>query len=181
MAYQKKSNDLGAAWQKISNQGNTFLSVRLDCTHSPETAKALANMLMSGQPISLMASENSSFDPNNPKVPRYSLYMSQQQHTWTLQAYNQVYNPTDAPQFDYKNPIYQPADNQQSNYSAPPSAPAPVQPAPTPPAAPVAPPAAQVETVAQPPYPPAPVAPEAPAEQATMPSSPPVPQNPFGA
>lgn len=169
MAYQRNPNDLGAAWEKTSKKGNRFLSIRLDCTHSPETAHALANMLLSGEPVIVLASENANFDPNNDRIPKYSLYMTQQQHDWTIQAFRQAYPVGSAPKYDYRNPVFQQADHGNgANYAAPPT-----QPPPPPPPA-------------QGYQPPAPVAPPAPAQGQQPPPPPPPspspsPQNPFGA
>lgn len=102
--FQKSPNEIGAAWEKQNKKGETFLSVRLDVVHSPETAYALANMLMSGQPITFMASVNDRASPENTKIPKFSMYMSQQQHAWMIAAYNRVYAAGEAPVFDYRNP-----------------------------------------------------------------------------
>ncbi len=101
--FQKPASEIGAAWAKENKKGVEFLSVKLDLSHSPETAMALANMLMSGQPISFMASVSKNFDGTpTSKAPKYSLYMSTGQHAWTLQNYNRVYQANMAPQYDYK-------------------------------------------------------------------------------
>jgi hypothetical protein len=102
--FQKPANEIGAAWEKQNKKGESFLSVRLDVTHSPETALALANMLLSGQAITFLASVNERATPDNTKIPKYSMYMSQQQHTWMLASYNRVYPAGQAPVFDYRNP-----------------------------------------------------------------------------
>lgn len=178
--YQKQPNDIGAAWEKINKKGAPYLSVTFDCAHSPETALALANMLLSGQQITFMAALNSRHDGTPTcKVPKYNMYMGQQQHAWMVQTYKQPYASNVAPKFDYRmhnnNPA-QPQPTQQTPIAYPPVAPAmqPVTPpTPYPPSYPGMPHAAQV----QPTQPTAPVAPPTfvPA------SSPAVPHNPFGA
>lgn len=166
MAYQKSGNEIGAAWEKTSSKGGVFYSVRLDCTHSPETAFALANMLLSGQSIMLSASINAKHDGQaNSKTPKLSFYMNKQQHEWMLRNFNKVYAANAAPQYDYRNPG-----------AGAPSAPY-APPAPTP----------QYAAAPQPPMPPqyappaAPYAGAMPPQPPVAPSPPAVPTNPFGA
>lgn len=125
--YQKPENDIGAAWEKQNRNGGMFLSVKLDLAHSPKTAFALANMLMSGQPVTFMASVTKKYDGTvTSKVPKYSLYMPKPQHDWTLQNYQKPYPPASAPVYDYRT---QGAAQQQNGFTppAPPYAPAPQQ------------------------------------------------------
>lgn len=168
--FQKPETEIGAGWEKTSSKGNTFISMKIDCEHSPQTAFALANMLLSGQPLTFLASVNSRASADNTKIPKYSMYMSKEQHAWMVATYNRVYDKASAPVFDYRNPT-PPAQQQYAAPTPPMQNAAPAQ-APYAPPTPYPPQQQGLPHAHQ--MPPAPV-PPAPASPTSTPA------NPFGA